>query len=188
MILRTMTARLPMPPLFGLTILIVDDDPVALRASRAVALKLGLAVECAQDGHRAVAALGAHRVDAVLLERNLPGLDGLGTTAAIRRLGTAWRGLPVIVLAEAPDALDATRCRGAGSDAYLAKPLAPAMLAGALLRLCRAPAAEAPTAREGFDPTGPGAAGRSRSAALAALGSDTGLETESAPGVSTAGR
>lgn len=183
-----MTARLPLPPLFGLTILIVDGDPAALRATRNVALKLGLAVECVQDGHRAVAALGVHRVDAVVLDRNLPGLDGPNTAAAIRRIGTAWRGLPVIVLTAAPDADDAARCRRAGADAYLAKPLAPAMLAGALLRLCREPAVEAPSVREWFDPTGPGAAARSRAAAQAALDVDAELETESVPAVSRSGR
>ena len=65
---------------------------------------------------------------------------------------------------------------------------APAMLAGALLRLCREPAVEAPSVPEWFDPTGPEAAARSRAAAQAVLDVDAELETESVPAVSRSGR
>jgi CheY-like chemotaxis protein len=127
-----MTARLPLPPLFGLSVLIVDDEPARRRAWRTTALRLGLAVECADDGHEALRTLRTHPVDAVLLSRCSARVDGASTLEAIRSLRTRWSGVPVLVLGTAEGEPDI----GDRFDAGLAEPLDPAALEDALATLC----------------------------------------------------
>jgi two-component system sensor histidine kinase/response regulator len=126
----------PLPSLFGLSVLIVDDNPVVLQATRAGAFHLGLAVECAEYGEAALAALRAHPVDAVLMDLHMPGLDGIATTRAIRALGTRWADLPVIAISAGADTTDAARCRAAGLNSLLDKPVALRLLADTLTSLC----------------------------------------------------
>jgi CheY-like chemotaxis protein len=147
---RTMRAPLPLPSLFGLTVLIVADDPAALHAARAGAFHLGLAVECAESGRLALETLRRHPVDAVLLALRLDGLDGLDgfeTARAIRALETPWAGLPIVGLSATPDDSDVRRCREAGIDACLGKPTELRRLAQLLRRLCAAGADRHPGAR-----------------------------------------
>jgi CheY-like chemotaxis protein len=121
--------------LFGLSILIVDDNPVVLQATRAGALHLGLAVECAESGERALKALRAHPVDAVLMDLQMPGGSGIDTTLAIRSLDVAWADVPVIAVSATTSDGDRARCRAAGMNAYLEKPVSPRRLAVTLTAL-----------------------------------------------------
>jgi CheY-like chemotaxis protein len=146
---------LPLPSLFGLSVLIVDDNPVVLQATRAGAFHLGLAVECAEDGEAALAALRAYPVDAVLMDLHMPGLDGIATTRAIRALGTRWADLPVIAISAGADASAEARCREAGLNGLLDKPVALHALADALTSLCGPRGAGRHGARRWFDAAAP---------------------------------
>jgi CheY-like chemotaxis protein len=148
---RTMSAHPPLPSLFGLSVLIVEDNPVVLHATRAGAYHLGLAVECAEDGRRALDALRRHPVDAVLMDLHMPGLDGFETTLAIRALDAPWADLPIVALSSTASALDRRRCRDAGMNAFLGKPADLRTLAHTLLRLCVPGGAGRPGARTWLD-------------------------------------
>jgi len=128
-----------LPSLLGLSVLVVDADPVARQATRAVAFRLGLAVASADDGDEAIAALRTHPVDAVLVALDRPGLDGLQATRAIRAQPARWAGLPVLALSAHDGDLQRTRCLEAGLDDLLASPPDAARLAAALGALCAEP-------------------------------------------------
>jgi CheY-like chemotaxis protein len=125
----------PPPPLFGLSILIVDDNPVVLHATRAGAFHLGLAVECVDSGERALQVLRAHPVDAVLMDLQMPGRSGIETSLAIRALGVSWADLPIIAISATTSDAERARCRAAGMNACLEKPLPPRRLAATLMAL-----------------------------------------------------
>jgi len=146
-----MPTRAPLPSLFGLSVLIVDDNPVVLHATRAAAFDLGLAVECAEDGHGALAALRAHPVDAVLMDLHMPVLDGIATTRAIRALCTRWAEVPVLGVSATTDAADRDRCREAGLNGLIGKPVQARLLAAALASLCGARAVPRAGGRPWFD-------------------------------------
>jgi len=110
-------------PLRG-TVLVVEDNEVNRMLAREMLVSLGLEVVEAVDGRQALAVLGACKVDLVLMDCQMPELDGYATTQALRER-ESQRGekrLPVVALtADAFDS-DAERARAAGMDAHLAKP------------------------------------------------------------------
>jgi two-component system, sensor histidine kinase len=131
-------ARSPLPSLFGLSVLVVAEDAEVQRAARAVAFRLGLAVECADGGRAAIASLRAHPVDAVILDLPMRELDGLGVAVAIRALDARWSGLPIVALADPADARRIGRCAEVGIDAWIDRAIEPTALAAALVARCDA--------------------------------------------------
>jgi signal transduction histidine kinase/DNA-binding response OmpR family regulator len=135
------------------TVLVADDNAVNLKVACAMLLKLGYDILTATDGREAVeavahAAAGGRRVGAVLMDVNMPDVDGLQAT---RQIHAAWgeQSPPIIALTAAASAEDRLRCEAAGMDDYLTKPLHVAALAQALERwVARGPGAAAagPTA------------------------------------------
>ncbi len=115
-------------------ILVVDDDP-AVSGSLDRALRLeGYEVETAADGDQALRALALSPPDAVILDIQLPGINGLEVCRRLRSLGD---DTPVLMLT-ARDAVD-DRVHGldAGADDYLVKPFALAELLARLRALLR---------------------------------------------------
>ncbi|MCU0806145.1 MAG: response regulator transcription factor [Burkholderiales bacterium] len=100
-------------------ILVVEDDPTLCEVIARTLRDAGHAVDVAADGNKADAMLALDPYDAVVLDLNLPGMDGLEVLSRARRRGVA---APVLVIT-ARDTLD-DRIRGldAGSDDYLVKP------------------------------------------------------------------
>ncbi len=124
----------------GMKVLVVEDDP-AVRASLERSLSFeGYAVVTAADGVAGLAAVTAHRPDAVLLDLGLPRLDGVEVA---RRLRAAGDGVPILMLT-ARDALgDRVSGLDAGADDYLPKPFALEELLARLRALLRRSAARA---------------------------------------------
>jgi len=111
------------------TILIVDDEPNVRLVFRATLESAGYLVVEASDGEEALAALAGARSDLVLLDLQMPRLDGMGTLRRLRDLGAE---VPVVIVTahgSIPDAVEAMRL---GAIDFLTKPLKPDALRAAV--------------------------------------------------------
>jgi signal transduction histidine kinase len=129
-----------------LSVLLVEDNAVNRRLAEIVLTRRGHTVVAADTGPDALRALGERYFDLVLMDLQLPGMDGIAATRAIRASETG-SGRHVPVLALTAHALPGVReqCLAAGMDGYLTKPLKPAELLQEVERLglLAGPAAEA---------------------------------------------
>jgi two-component system KDP operon response regulator KdpE len=100
------------------TILIVDDEPQMRRVLRASLIAHDYKVVEATSGEDALKKLRVEPCDCVLLDLNLPGLDGLDVCRAIR--GSS--GVPIIVVSIRDSERDQAAAREAGADDYITKP------------------------------------------------------------------
>ena len=111
-----------------LRVLVAEDNPVNQELTMAMVDKSGHECELAQDGREAVeAVLNAKRngspYDLVLMDMQMPEMDGLEATRAIRAAGFDGDTLPIIAVTANAYADDIQRCKAAGMQAHLAKPL-----------------------------------------------------------------
>jgi two-component system cell cycle response regulator DivK len=102
-------------------VLIVEDNPQNLKLARLVLSKAGFEVLEATDGEQGVRLAREQRPDLVLMDIQMPGLDGLSAIALLRR-DPATAPLKIVVLSALAMKGDRERILGAGCDAYLAKP------------------------------------------------------------------
>jgi CheY-like chemotaxis protein len=110
------------PP--ALRILVVEDNPVNQRLAQRLLEKHGHAVTVAGNGREALSVLDGAAFDVVLMDVQMPEMDGLEATAAIRsRERGTGRRLPIIALTAQAMIGDRDRCLAAGMDGYLAKPV-----------------------------------------------------------------
>ena len=126
----------------GARVLVVEDNEINRLVIEAMLRDLDCEVELVHDGARALAALDRCRPDLVLMDCQMPVLDGFEAT---RRLRAAGRDVPVIAVTANALEGDRERCLAAGMDDYLTKPLDRERLAAAIERWGRgrAPAARA---------------------------------------------
>ncbi|MDP1630058.1 MAG: response regulator [Caulobacter sp.] len=118
----------------ALRILAVDDVEANRELVAIILSRLGHTVSLADSGQAALARLKAGETfDLVLMDVQMPGMDGLETTRAIRALGGPCRRMPIAALTANRLASQSAECRAAGMDDYLAKPIQE----GALKRLLR---------------------------------------------------
>ena len=99
-------------------ILLVDDDPHIQRVNRAFLEKEGYEVLCAGDGEQALAIAATTALDGVVLDVDMPGLDGVAVCRRLRETS----GVPVVFLSAYARTDDRIRGLLAGGDDYLAKP------------------------------------------------------------------
>lgn len=121
----------------GRRILVVDDRGVNRAVGLALLRELGFEAEAATSGEEALALLAARPFDAVLLDCEMPGLDGYETCVRWRRQEAAAPGgrrIPVIAITAHVQREDRERCLAAGMDHHLAKPFRTAELAAVLDR------------------------------------------------------
>jgi signal transduction histidine kinase/CheY-like chemotaxis protein len=123
-------------------VLIVDDNPVnQIVAARAVN-KLGYMAEVVSGGEAALEAMHRAEFAAVLMDCQMPDLDGYQATAQIRTWeAQSGRRTPIIAMTANAIEGDPERCRAAGMDDYLTKPLRMAALSATLQTWTRRPAA-----------------------------------------------
>lgn len=110
-----------------LTVLYADDDAVGRRLVRHVLEGAGYAVLDAVDGLEAVQLAQREQPDLVILDWEMPGLDGLGVTRALKALPTT-NTLPVLLLTGHTDSVASYEASNAGCDGYLSKPVQPQAL------------------------------------------------------------
>ena len=112
------------PPLFSLDILVVEDGVVNQQVAAGLLQRRGHRVTIAPNGTEALAALDKQSFDAVLMDVQMPEMDGLEATAAIRaREKTTGAHVPIIAMTAHAMKGDRERCRAAGMDDYIDKPI-----------------------------------------------------------------
>ena len=116
-------------------VLLVEDNPINQGVAKAMLKKLGLDWELANHGAQALEIMREERFDLVLMDCQMPVMDGYEATAAIRRLAPG-QGATVPIVALTANAMqgDEQRCLDAGMNGFLAKPYTLAMLHEALVR------------------------------------------------------
>ena len=137
-------------------VLVVEDNDVNQRVICALLEQAGHRYAVASDGIEAVAAVQRGHFDAILMDIQMPKMDGPTATRAIRSLGGKYATLPIIALTANAMAGDRERYLACGMDEYVSKPIDPDDLSSALcatvgedvapIPTVAAPAAERPTA------------------------------------------
>ncbi|CAG0972913.1 two-component system, NarL family, sensor histidine kinase BarA [Myxococcaceae bacterium] len=130
-------------------VLVAEDDPVNQKVVRALLERLGCEVTLVADGRAAVDAALAGDFDLVLMDCQMPVLDGFAATQEIRRCEAADSRLPILALTASAMATDRERSLAAGMDGHLTKPLRAVVLADELSRwLPKRSTASGPAPRE----------------------------------------
>ena len=110
-------------------ILLAEDNPINQVVALRLLVKRGHRVTVAANGREAVTAVSREPFDLVLMDLQMPELDGFEATAAIRNAETGTgRHLPIFAMTAHVMKGDADRCRAAGMDGHLPKPIRPAEL------------------------------------------------------------
>ncbi|MFT4251079.1 MAG: response regulator, partial [Caulobacter sp.] len=122
------------PEVAALRVLAVDDHEVNRRTLALVLEPLGVVLATAPDGLEALKRLEAEPFDVVLMDVNMPGLDGREATRRLRAGSSANRDVPVIGFSAGVADEEVQACRAAGMTDWLAKPLDIARLYEALER------------------------------------------------------
>jgi CheY-like chemotaxis protein len=114
----------------GLEALVADDKAINREVAVAMLEERGCKVVVAEDGNAAVRLALARRLDVILMDCQMPGMDGYQATMAIRReeqlLGKP--AIPIVALTANVLARDRDRCTAAGMTSFLSKPFTPAQL------------------------------------------------------------
>jgi PAS domain S-box-containing protein len=111
------------PPCRPLHLLVAEDNPVNQKLVLRLVEKHGHTAEVAADGKAALEALSRSTFDGVLMDIQMPELDGVEVTRLYRAGEPASRHLPIVAMTAHARAGDHLRCLEAGMDAFLAKPL-----------------------------------------------------------------
>ena len=137
-------AARPAPRALARRVLLAEDNPVNVEVAKAMLESLGIEATCARNGQEALQAVRASAFDAVLMDCQMPVMDGFAATAAIRRhereAGRA-RTLPVIAITANALQGDREACLAAGMDDYLSKPFTQQQLAAVIGRWVAVPMA-----------------------------------------------
>ena len=113
----------PPSSMVRLRILVAEDNPVNQQVALGLLRKLGHSVDVASDGAEAVEAVRSRPYDLVLMDVQMPEMDGLEATSAIRALGTKAAGIPIIAMTANAMRGDEAMCLAAGMDGYISKPI-----------------------------------------------------------------
>jgi two-component system sensor histidine kinase/response regulator len=119
------------PTFSGRRILLVEDNPVNQRVAQRVLQKLAADVTLANNGAEALERIAESNFDAVLMDCQMPVMDGFTATRRIRdteRANGRGKRLPIIALTANVMSEDRENCIAAGMDAHLGKPIEPAQL------------------------------------------------------------
>jgi CheY-like chemotaxis protein/HPt (histidine-containing phosphotransfer) domain-containing protein len=113
-------------------VLLAEDNVVNQRVATKLLEQLGCSVDLAVNGRRAVEALRTNRYDVVIMDCQMPEMDGFEATRAIRAEEGDGRHTPIVAMTANAMAGDRERCIEAGMDGYLTKPVRPDELAAAI--------------------------------------------------------
>jgi CheY-like chemotaxis protein len=128
----TLGAKLP------LCILIAEDNRVNQKVAQKLLERMGYQADVANDGREALEALERRPYDVILMDVQMPELDGLAATREVRARWPKERQPRIVALTANAMAEDRAACLAAGMDDFLGKPVSAAQLAAALERCARA--------------------------------------------------
>ncbi|NGM20265.1 response regulator [Roseomonas stagni] len=126
---------LPPAPGRSLRVLVADDVAANRMVARAMLVAAGHRVDSAADGAEALAAVQRDSYDVVLMDVQMPVMDGLEATRRIRQLDGARQRVPVLAVTASALPEQVAACRAAGMDGHLAKPIDRESLLAAVQRL-----------------------------------------------------
>ena len=137
-------------------VLVAEDNEVNQKVAVKILEKLGYRVELAENGKEALAACARRRYDAVLMDGQMPGMDGYEATRRIRERETrGGRRVPIIAMTASAMKGDREKCLESGMDDYVTKPVTPENLEAVLRKWVGA--ASAPAERAAAEPAAEGA-------------------------------
>jgi CheY-like chemotaxis protein len=122
-------------PLAGLKVLLVDDN----RTNRLIGLKsleaLGAEAEIADGGEAAIAAAARGGYDLILMDVNMPGMDGMEATRRIRDLPQPQAAVPIVALTADVMTHHQAAYHAAGMNGFVPKPFSPSQMLAEIVRL-----------------------------------------------------
>jgi CheY-like chemotaxis protein len=121
-------------PVSQLRVLLAEDNAVNQTLALAILAKFGIKAELARNGYEALQAVSVREFDVVLMDVQMPELDGLDATRAIRALPTTVAQPWIIALTANAFEQDRQLCMAAGMDDFVAKPFKQEALRDALMR------------------------------------------------------
>ena len=138
------TQNVARDPVSRSRVLVAEDHPVNQTLARRLLEKRGYAVSVVGDGRAVLAALGSERFDIVLMDVQMPDMDGFEATAAIRQMEQATGNhIPIVAMTAHALKGDQERCLAGGMDAYISKPIRQLELYATIERILgQGPAAE----------------------------------------------
>ncbi|MDD2991731.1 MAG: response regulator [Zoogloea sp.] len=119
---QAVAAELPAHPYTDARILLVEDEPINQELTCALLEELGLQVDQGSDGEQAVRMAAVTRYDLILMDIQMPGMDGLTATRQIRAGSASGARVPIIALTANAFDEDRQRCLDAGMNDHLGKP------------------------------------------------------------------
>jgi two-component system cell cycle response regulator DivK len=124
-------------------ILIIEDNQANMKLASLLLHNAGHTVLCAVDAETGLTLARAEQPDLILMDIQLPGMDGLAATALLKK-NPATAAIPIIALTAMAMKEDQEKTRAAGCDAYIAKPLRYQELYAAIDALLAKAAPQAP--------------------------------------------
>ena len=115
-------------------ILIVDDRPEGLIALESILKDPGYRLITANSGREALAQVLAHDFAVILMDVQMPGMDGYESTTRIRRLKHQNASLPIVALTANAMVGDSEKCFDAGMNDYVTKPINSDLLRGVIIK------------------------------------------------------
>jgi CheY-like chemotaxis protein len=136
----------------GLRVLVADDVAANRMVARAMLVAAGHRVDAASDGSEALAAVQRETYDVILMDVQMPVMDGLEATRRIRALDGPKSKVPILAVTASALAEQVEACHAAGMDGHVAKPIDRDLLLNAVVRLASGDSlapSRRPVARDG---------------------------------------
>ncbi len=139
---HTMSMALPgqthIPEFHNARVLVVEDNSINQQVAREILKNTGIEVEVVDNGEQAIEAVRASHFDLVLMDLQMPRMDGFQATRIIRK-DPQLKSLPIVAMTAHAMAGDREKCLEAGMNDHLAKPINPERLYAALEKWVKLP-------------------------------------------------